>query len=85
MSTFQPWHVCGLVIQADPKSLFFVMETLRKIPYTEIPTFDSVTGKIVVVLQSECEQQLLDNMKNAQEIAGVLAISLVYHQQDMGE
>ncbi len=79
------WHVCGLVVQAKPTQVTFVMETLRAVAHTEIPTFDEQTGKIVVVMQSENHQTLLENMENVRNIEGVLAVSLVYHELDLGD
>lgn len=81
----QQWHVCGLVIQVQPTHIHSVMDTLTAVAHTEIPTFDEKTGKIVVVMQSENQRTLLDNMENARNIDGVLAVSLVYHQQDLGD
>lgn len=79
------WHVCGLVIQVQPTQIQSIMRELSAITHTEIPAFDEKTGKVVVVMQSDNQRTLLENMENARNIQGVLAVSLVYHQQDLGD
>ncbi|MDG6881404.1 assembly protein for periplasmic nitrate reductase [Phocoenobacter uteri] len=78
----QEWHVCGLVVQTRPENVAKVKEALLKVANTEIPAVDEEKGKIVVVMQSHDQRELLENMENARNIEGVIAVSLVYHQQD---
>ena len=76
------WHVCGLVVQAKPARIAQLTDSLLAIPGTEIPTSDAALGKLVVVMQAARSDVLLDYIESARNLDGVLAVSLVYHQQD---
>lgn len=76
------WHVCGLVVQAKPEAVPAVAEALAAMPETEVAATEQEKGKLVVVMQSEDSNALLDRIESARNVAGVLAVSLVYHQQD---
>ena len=76
------WHVCGLVVQAKPEAVPAVAEALAAMPETEVVATEQEKGKLVVVMQSEDSNALLDRIESARNVAGVLAVSLVYHQQD---
>ncbi|MBI0276816.1 chaperone NapD [Hafnia alvei] len=76
------WHVCGLVVQAKPEAVPAVAEALAAMPETEVAAIEQEKGKLVVVMQSEDSNALLDRIESARNVAGVLAVSLVYHQQD---
>ncbi|WP_282807673.1 chaperone NapD [Hafnia alvei] len=76
------WHVCGLVVQAKPETVPAVAEALAAMPETEVAATEQEKGKLVVVMQSEDSNALLDRIESARNVAGVLAVSLVYHQQD---
>lgn len=81
----QDWHVCGLVVQVNPRKIHQIQTALLAIPHTEIPAIDEEKGKLVVVMQSHHQQQLLEQMEAARQIDGVITVSLVYHQQDEAE
>ncbi|PVZ82857.1 nitrate reductase [Serratia sp. S1B] len=76
------WHVCGLMVQARPEKFPLLIPALLAIPETEIPTQDQQQGKLVVVMQAACSQMLLEHIESVRNLDGVLAVSLVYHQQD---
>ncbi|AJR00037.1 NapD family periplasmic nitrate reductase component [Hafnia paralvei ATCC 29927] len=76
------WHVCGLVVQAKPEAVPAVADALAAMPETEVAAIEQEKGKLVVVMQSEDSNALLDRIESARNVAGVLAVSLVYHQQD---
>lgn len=76
------WHVCGLVVQAKPEAVPAVADALAAMPETEVAVIEQEKGKLVVVMQSEDSNALLDRIESARNVAGVLAVSLVYHQQD---
>ena len=78
----QMWHVCGLVVQAKPEAVPAVADALAAMPETEVAAIEQEKGKLVVVMQSEDSNALLDRIESARNVAGVLAVSLVYHQQD---
>lgn len=80
--SIEMWHVCGLVVQAKPEAVPAVAEALAAMPETEVAATEQEKGKLVVVMQSEDSNALLDRIESARNVAGVLAVSLVYHQQD---
>ncbi|WP_447722417.1 chaperone NapD [Edwardsiella tarda] len=76
------WHVCGLVVQARPQAVTDVAQQLSAMDGTEVAASEPPQGKLVVVMQSEDSGTLLDRIESVRNVAGVLAVSLVYHQQD---
>ncbi len=76
------WHVCGLVIQARPERVSDVISALEAMPGTEVPTSSQEEGKIVVVMGAAESNELLEQIESTRNLEGVLAVSLVYHQQD---
>lgn len=76
------WHVSGLMVQARPEMFAQVIPALLAIPDTEIPAQDRAQGKLVVVMQAARSHALLEKIESARNLDGVLAVSLVYHQQD---
>ncbi|MBI3311579.1 chaperone NapD [Serratia quinivorans] len=76
------WHVSGLVVQARPEKISQLVPALLAIADTEIPAQDQQHGKLVVVMQAASSQGLLEKIESVRNLDGVLAVSLVYHQQD---
>lgn len=77
------WHVCSLILQCNPKKIAQIQTALLAVPYTEIPAVDAEKGKLVVVMQSHDEHQLLREMEDTRNIDGVIDVTLVYHEQDV--
>jgi len=75
------WHVCSLVVQVNPNEIERIKDALSSMPDTEIPGSND-EGKLVVVMQGEDSDILYKRIESTREIPGVLAVSLVYHQQD---
>lgn len=76
------WHVSGLMVQAWPEKLPELISALLAIPETEVPVTDQPQGKLVVVMQAASSRALLEKIESVRNLDGVLAVSLVYHQQD---
>ncbi|MBV7388690.1 chaperone NapD [Pasteurellaceae bacterium TAE3-ERU1] len=76
------WHVCGVVVQCRPQDITRVHTALLAMASTEVSAVDEKNGKLVVVIESSNQADLLERMESARNIDGVLALSLVYHQQD---
>ena len=77
------WHVVGLIVQGNPAKMAAIQTALLAVPYTEIPAIDAEKGKLVVVMQSHDEHQLLREMEDTRNIDGVIDVTLVYHEQDV--
>lgn len=76
------WQVCSLVVQAKSQCLSGIGATLSRLPGCEVAISDSASGKLVVVVEAAHDNRLLDTIESVRNVAGVLAVSLVYHQQD---
>ncbi|AYN29385.1 MULTISPECIES: chaperone NapD [Buttiauxella] len=76
------WHVAGLVVQAQPHNILAVGAAINELPGSEVAASDAEHGKLVVVMEAARSDVLLNQIESARNIAGVLAVSLVYHQQD---
>ncbi|MEH2921425.1 chaperone NapD [Samsonia erythrinae] len=76
------WHVCSLVVHVNTERMAAITETFAALPGVEVAASDSNTGKMAVVLESDSEDALLKQIASIRELAGVLAVSLVYHQLD---
>ncbi|MEW7311852.1 chaperone NapD [Buttiauxella gaviniae] len=76
------WHVCGLVVQAQPHNILDISNALNALSGCEVAVSDAEHGKLVVVMEAARSDVLLNQIESARNIAGVLAVSLVYHQQD---
>ncbi len=76
------WHVCGLVVQAHPQNIPAVSAALSELSGSEVAASDAEHGKLVVVIEAARSDVLLRQIESARNIANVLAVSLVYHQQD---
>lgn len=75
------WYVCSLVVQARPEKLNTVKTALQAMPYTEIHGEKADEGKLVVVIESDFQPTLVEQMNNIKEIDGVIVVSLIYSQQ----
>ncbi|MBU4681306.1 chaperone NapD [Cedecea davisae] len=76
------WHVCGLVVQARPEHIAAVRSALNQLAGSEVAGDDAGTGKLAVVMEAADSKTLLEQIELARNISGVLAVSLVYHQQN---
>ena len=76
------WHVCGLVIQVRPDAIPAVKQALLALSDCDIAAEDAARGTLAVTLGAADSAALLRNIEESRNIAGVLAVSLVYHQQD---
>ncbi|GKW10413.1 MULTISPECIES: chaperone NapD [Pectobacterium] len=76
------WHVCSVVVHVNTERMAAVNDALEKLPNVDVAASDSDTGKMAVVLESDSEDTLLKHIASIRELAGVLAVSLVYHQLD---
>ncbi|MDR0806508.1 MAG: chaperone NapD [Enterobacteriaceae bacterium] len=76
------WHVCSLIVRVKPDDIATVSEALCALSGTEIPCVNKEEGKLVVVMQANNSDELFAQIESTRDMAGVLAVSLVYHQQD---
>lgn len=76
------WYVASLVVQVKQTKLATVKQHLMQQVGTEIHTENREEGKLVVVMESHFQPELVERMEAIKEIDGVVAVSLVYSYQD---
>lgn len=76
------WQVCSLIVQARAQHIATLTTRLPEIPGCEVAVADAQSGQLILVLEASCQAALAENIESVRNVAGVLAVSLVYHQQD---
>ncbi|EKT65087.1 chaperone NapD [Providencia burhodogranariea] len=76
------WQVCSLIVQIKKEQTPAVITELNQLPGCEVAISSPETGKLIVVIESEHSGTLIETMNSVRNVDGVLAVSLVYHQQD---
>lgn len=76
------WQVCSLIVQTKNTHIPAVSTALNAMPGCEVALSDVDRGKLIVVAEAEHSRTLLDTIESVRNVEGVLAVSLVYHQQD---
>ncbi|MCK3655715.1 hypothetical protein A4G19_08090 [Pasteurellaceae bacterium Macca] len=76
------WYVASLVVQVRPEKLAAVKQILTAVKGNEIHAENPSEGKLVVVMESTDEADLVARMEAVKEINGVVAVSLVYSYKD---
>lgn len=79
------WHVCGLIVQARPRDIAALSKRIGALPGCETAAQDEEAGKLVVVVEAADSPTLLASIESVRQMPGVLAVSLVYHQQEACE
>jgi len=72
-------HIASLVVLARPELFEAVKANLRLLNGVELHQ-ESVAGKLVVVLETTHEDQILQRIDQINNLPGVLNAALIYHQ-----
>ncbi|WP_095195085.1 chaperone NapD [Pseudomonas sp. Irchel 3A7] len=72
-------HIASLVILARPELLEAVKANLRLLDGVELHQ-ESTAGKLVVVLETTHENQILQRIEQINNLPGVLNAALIYHE-----
>lgn len=72
-------HIASLVVLARPELLDAVKANLRLLDGLELHQ-QSAAGKLVVVLETTDEQQILQRIDLINNLPGVLNAALIYHE-----
>ncbi|WP_024155771.1 chaperone NapD [Salmonella enterica] len=76
------WQVCSLVVQAKSQNIAAIGTQLNTLPGCEVALSDVESGQLIVVAEAEQSETLMQTIESVRNVEGVLAVSLVYHQQD---
>lgn len=74
-------HISSLVIQVRPEALATARLAIAVLPGTEIHGEDA-SGKLVVVLDTADEAEILGTIARIHDMPGVITASLIYHEID---
>ncbi|MDZ5433221.1 chaperone NapD [Pseudomonas fluorescens] len=72
-------HIASLVVLARPELLQAVKANLRLLDGVELHQ-ESTAGKLVVVLETTHENQILQRIEQINNLPGVLNAALIYHE-----
>ncbi|XLX38948.1 chaperone NapD [Ectopseudomonas mendocina] len=72
-------HISSLLVHVRPEWLAAVKANLRQLEGLELHQ-ESPQGKLVVVLETEHERQILARLEQINALPGVLNAALVYHE-----
>ncbi|MEE1866050.1 chaperone NapD [Pseudomonas auratipiscis] len=72
-------HIASLVVLARPQLLEVVKANLRLLDGLELHQ-ESAAGKLVVVLETANEHQILQRIDQINNLPGVLNAALIYHE-----
>ena len=75
------WQVCSLVVQAKSERISDITQ-LNAFPGCEVAVSDAPSGQLIVVVEAEDSETLIQTIESVRNVEGVLAVSLVYHQQE---
>ncbi|WP_262029252.1 chaperone NapD [Microvirga sp. Mcv34] len=71
-------HISSLVVHSRPDQVSAIIERIRAIEGVEIHGGQE-TGKLIVTLETETEDQVVERINAIQLLEGVLAATLVFH------
>ncbi len=74
-------HISSLVVHCLPEKLSIIKSEIRVFENVDIVA-DDVSGKLVLVLETETEKEILSIIDQLQILPGVLATTMVYHELD---
>jgi periplasmic nitrate reductase NapD len=72
-------HIASLLVHVRPQLLDAVKANLNLLHGLELHQ-ESPLGKLVVVLETEHERQILERIEQISNLPGVLNAALVYHE-----
>ena len=74
-------HISSLLLRADPRKMKQVLAEIATVDLAEVPVSDP-NGKIIVIIETTNQGDIVDALTRLQLIDGVVSASLVYHQTD---
>ncbi|MED9090833.1 chaperone NapD [Escherichia marmotae] len=76
------WQVCSLVVQTKSERISDISTQLNAFDGCEVAVSDAPSGQLIVVVEAEDSETLIQTIESVRNVEGVLAVSLVYHQQE---
>ena len=77
-------HISSLVVHALPEGLERVTAEIAESTCASVEVQDA-SGKLVVLLETANQKEVLDQIERINKIDGVISASLIYHHIDQPE
>ncbi len=77
-------HISSLVVQLQPERITDISQHCQAHPAAEVHATDPL-GKMVLVLETLTQQEIVEFIDWLQGEKGVLSVSLVYHQVESAD
>jgi len=74
-------NISGVLVHAMPENVEQVTQQLEQVSGVEVHGVNE-TGRMVVTVEATSDQTMADTVLGLQNMDGVLAVSMVYHQFD---
>ena len=74
-------NISGVIVHARPEQLVAVRGRLTDIAGVEVHAATD-DGRLIVTVEEANDRQLADTVLSLQQVPGVLAASMVYHEYD---
>lgn len=74
-------HISSVVVHCLPEHLTQIIESTSQLENVEVAASDE-RGKIILVLETDAERDILEIIGNIQAFTGVIAATMVYHEFD---
>lgn len=68
--------------QAKSERISDISTQLNAFTGCEVAVSDAPSGQLIVVVEAEDSETLIQTIESVRNVEGVLAVSLVYHQQE---
>lgn len=76
-------NISGVIVRARPEKLAAVRDRLAEIAGVEVHAATD-DGRLIVTVEEANDRLLADTVLSLNDVPGVLAASMVYHQYDEG-
>jgi len=80
-SCIENTHISSLIVHCTPDKLIKIKHAISDFENTEVVLHDAL-GKLVLLLETETQQEILSIIDRIQKLPGVLAATMVYHELD---
>ena len=76
-----PVHISSFIVHCLPEQLADVQTAINELNDAEV-SISHEKGKLVVLLESESEKDIMDTVADIEAVPGVITVTMVYHQID---
>ena len=74
-------HIASLIVLCRPECLVETEAAITALPTASVPEADPL-GKLIVLLEASGEGELVNSIRDIEQLPGVISASMVFHQID---